>query len=276
MPASWCRGQRGTAFHFNALSFCRALQSANPVIGWRVMTTIGWKVATGVWPFTRISSRPIHFQRHRCQRGWAVWNERGTHLTSNSSALLSDGLVPPALGRTGVRHPDWIYLLRVQRLNLKQQALQKNRDLLESEVQKRTAELAKTNISLAGEIAEHKQAEMACWNRRRLSSLVTKRPPGFSQGPRRAFRRGQSGVCQLKGLSAEEILGKTPRELDDYERAREAAGLLKQPPRQRMLQRKARSAQTDHEHRGNHRSGGDLSPAGWHGGIFSCGQNAGL
>ena len=56
--------------------------------------------------------------------------------------------------------------------------------------------------------------------------------------------------CQLKGLSAEEIIGKTPQELDDYERAKEAAGLQKQPPRQRML-----AAQGEEHHKRIMRTG---------------------
>jgi len=45
-----------------------------------------------------------------------------------------------------------IYLRRVRHLQLKQQALQKNRDLLETEVLNRTGELAKANNSLRHEI----------------------------------------------------------------------------------------------------------------------------
>ena len=144
-----------------------------------------------------------------------------------------------------------IYLLRVRRLHLKQQTLQKNHDLLESEVQKRTVELAKTNAVLQETIAEHKQAEMALLESQALhKSLVSQMPAGL-------FRKDREGrfvavnpvFCQLKGLSAEEILGKTPRELDDYERARETAGLLKQP-RQRML-----AAQGEEHHKRIMRTG---------------------
>jgi PAS domain S-box-containing protein len=167
-----------------------------------------------------------------------VWNEQGDTVAISLRPhyyetawfrLLCGGLAFAAL--------IGIYLLRVQRLNLKQQALQKNRDLLESEIQKRTAELAKTNAALQEKIAERKQAEMALLESQALyQSLVSQVPAGL-------FRKDREGryvvanpvFCQLKGLSAEEILGKTPQELDDYERARETAGLLKQPPRQRML-----------------------------------------
>jgi PAS domain S-box-containing protein len=167
-----------------------------------------------------------------------VWNERGDTLNVELRPhyyqtawfrLLCGGLAFAAL--------IGIYLLRVRRLNLKQQALQKSRDLLESEVQKRTAELAKTNAALQEKIAERKQVEMALLESQALyQSLVTQMPVGLFRKDREGrFVAANPVFCRLKGFSAEEILGKTPEELDDYERTKEAVGLLKQPPRQRIL-----------------------------------------
>jgi len=52
-----------------------------------------------------------------------------------------------------------IYLWRVRHLERKQQALQTARDLLEIEVQNRTAELAEANASLKQEVEDHKRTE---------------------------------------------------------------------------------------------------------------------
>ena len=87
------------------------------------------------------------------------------------------------------------------------------------------------------DITESKRAAEALRHSQALyQSLITQMPAAL-------FRKDREGrfvvvnpvFCQLKGLSMEEIIGKTPKELDDYERAKEAAGLLKHPPRQRML-----------------------------------------
>ena len=187
--------------------------------------------------YTNLKPGPYTFQVIAANAD-GVWNERGDTLNVELRPhyyqtawfrLLCGGLAFAAL--------IGIYLLRVRHLNLQQQALQKNRDLLEYEVERRTVELAKTNAVLQEKIAEHKRTEMALLESQALyQALVSQTPAGL-------FRKDREGrfvvvnpvFCQLKGLSAEEILGKTPRELDDYERAREAAGLLKQPPRQRML-----------------------------------------
>jgi ligand-binding sensor domain-containing protein/signal transduction histidine kinase len=53
-----------------------------------------------------------------------------------------------------------IYAWRVRHLHRKQQELQKARQLLEAEVQSRTAELAKANASLQQEIAGHERTEV--------------------------------------------------------------------------------------------------------------------
>ena len=82
-----------------------------------------------------------------------VWNETGDALQielrphyyqTSWFRLACGGLAFAAL--VG------IYLRRVRHMKLKQQALQKNRDLLETEVRNRTGELAKANGSLRHEI----------------------------------------------------------------------------------------------------------------------------
>jgi PAS domain S-box-containing protein len=79
-----------------------------------------------------------------------------------------------------------------------------------------------------------------------FQSLVSQMHAGlFRKDGEGRFVAVNPAFCQLKGLRAEEILGKTPKELDDYERAKEAAGLLKQPSRQRMLAAQG----TDHHER---------------------------
>jgi PAS domain S-box-containing protein len=87
------------------------------------------------------------------------------------------------------------------------------------------------------DITDRKRVELALQETQaRYFSLVDQMPAGL-------FRKDREGryvfvnpvFCRLKALSAEEILGKTPRELDDYERAKEVGGQLKHPPRQRTL-----------------------------------------
>ena len=134
-------------------------------------------------------------------------------------------------------------------------------------------------IGVGHDITERKRAEEALrYSQALYQSLLSQMPAGI-------FRKDREGrfvavnpvFCQLKGLSMEEILGKTPKELDDYERAKEAAGLLKHPPRQRPLVAQG----TDH-HQRIMRTGETIEleevypqPDGTVG-IFSRGQNAGL
>jgi ligand-binding sensor domain-containing protein/signal transduction histidine kinase len=91
-----------------------------------------------------------------------IWNETGDsfkfelrpHFYQTIWFLL--GVVALALAALG-----GAYAGRVRHLNRRQQALQKARDLLETEVTNRTAELAAANTSLQREIDQHKQTAAA-------------------------------------------------------------------------------------------------------------------
>jgi PAS domain S-box-containing protein len=93
------------------------------------------------------------------------------------------------------------------------------------------------SVAMIEDITERKAAEKALRESQALHrSLVTHSPAGV-------FRKDREGryvfvndlFCHLKDLSADEILGKTPRELAELESAKEAAGLRKAAPRQRTL-----------------------------------------
>jgi len=73
-----------------------------------------------------------------------------------------------------------IYLQRVRHLKLKQQALQKNRDLLETEVQNRTGELAEANGSLRHEIEARNRMQLEIEKIHR-QLLETSRQAGMSE-----------------------------------------------------------------------------------------------
>ena len=121
-----------------------------------------------------------------------VWNEQGDtmaislrpHYYQTAWFLLSCvGLAFAAL--------IGIYLQRVRRLNLKQEALQKNRALLEAEVLKRTAELAN--------------------ERRLLRTLIDNLPDiVFAKDSRSRFTLANTACARQLGASrAEAVLGKT-------------------------------------------------------------------
>ena len=121
-----------------------------------------------------------------------VWNEQGDtmaislrpHYYQTAWFLLSCvGLAFVALFG--------IYLQRVRRLNLKQEALQKNRALLEAEVLKRTAELAN--------------------ERRLLRTLIDNLPDiVFAKDSRSRFTLANTACARQLGASrAEAVLGKT-------------------------------------------------------------------
>ena len=142
-----------------------------------------------------------------------VWNERGDTLNVELRPhyyqtawfrLLCGGLAFAAL--------IGIYLLRVRHLNLQQQALQKNRDLLESEVQKRTAELAKTNLALQKNIAERKQMEEALAVERNLLRAVIDLLPDciYAKDTSHRFLLSNEACAVLMGAAAPaELIGKT-------------------------------------------------------------------
>ncbi len=106
-----------------------------------------------------------------------IWNEAGDavaielrpHIFQTAwFRLLCGGLVFAAL--------IGIYLWRVRHLHREQQALQKNRDLLETEVQKRTAELASANSSLKVEFVARKRAvEQLAQRTRSLEAEIEER-----------------------------------------------------------------------------------------------------
>jgi two-component system cell cycle sensor histidine kinase/response regulator CckA len=92
-------------------------------------------------------------------------------------------------------------------------------------------------VGVVSDITERKQAEKELQQSRMLyESLVSQTPAGiFRKDAQGRFVFVNPVFCQLKNMNAEEILGKTPCEVDDYERAKEAAGLMGGPPRQRTL-----------------------------------------
>ena len=89
-----------------------------------------------------------------------VWNEHGdTIAISLRPHYYQTGWFDLLYGMLALAALGGSYAWRVRHLVHNQQVLQEKRDLLESEVQKRTAELAKSNAALQEEIAEHKRTE---------------------------------------------------------------------------------------------------------------------
>jgi PAS domain S-box-containing protein len=87
------------------------------------------------------------------------------------------------------------------------------------------------------DITALKQADKALRESQVLyHSLVENIPTGVFRKDREGrYVFANSIFCRLKGLKADEILGKTPRELDAYQFAKEAAKPSAEPPRQRTL-----------------------------------------
>jgi signal transduction histidine kinase len=91
-------------------------------------------------------------------------------------------------------------------------AVQLARDSLELRVQERTAELAKSNVALNESQALYQ-------------SLVEHMPAGVFRKDREGrYVFVNSWFCRLKDMKADEILGKTPRELAAYEESAAEAG----------------------------------------------------
>jgi len=151
--------------------------------------------ADGVWNETGDAFH-IELRPHYYQTGWF--------------RLLCGGLAFAAL--MGV------YLQRVRRLTLKQQALQKNRDLLESEVQKRTSELR-------NEIAERRQAEAALVETSALLETLLQNTTDkiyFKDLQSRFVRFSQQCLEVLHLTQPAELKGKTDFDFFSEEHARPA------------------------------------------------------
>ncbi len=89
-----------------------------------------------------------------------LWNENGDSLTLEVQPLFTETIWFYLLcGVLALGALAGMYLWRVRHLTHKQQTLQKSRDLLETEVQNRTAELAKTNHTLRQEIEERSRMQ---------------------------------------------------------------------------------------------------------------------
>jgi PAS domain S-box-containing protein len=142
-----------------------------------------------------------------------VWNEEGDTLPIELRPhYYQTGWFDLLCGGLGLAALIGVYLQRVRRLKLKQQELQKNRDLLEVKVRERTAELAKANQALLAEIGERKRAEEALATEQRLlNNLFTATPDIIYFKDRECrFLRINQGFTRRLGLSdPSEALGKT-------------------------------------------------------------------
>jgi len=91
-------------------------------------------------------------------------------------------------------------------------ALRHAYDRLESEVDKRTKQLSKTNDELQLEIIDHRQAKEALeQSQARLSSIFSAAPIGIGLTTKRLFKEVNDRICSMLGYSREELIGKSAR-----------------------------------------------------------------
>ncbi len=145
------------AFHFTALSFIapKKVQLRYRLEGYDKdwVESPGRRMAF----YTNLSPGSYTF-RVIAANADGVWNSAGDSVRFEMQphfhqtawfTLLCGGLLGAGLAG--------IYIWRVRHLKSKQRALQIARDLLEAEVQKRTAELAQANSSLQGMVEDHQR-----------------------------------------------------------------------------------------------------------------------
>ncbi len=154
-------GRGELEFHFTALSFI-----APEKVRFRYQLEgydNGWVEVKDRRMAFYTNLKPGHYTfRVTAANADGVWNQAGDSLEIELRphfyqtawfAALCGGLVCAALAG--------LYAGHVRHLTHKQQTLQKARDLLETQVQHRTAELARANTSLQHEVEERKRAEEA-------------------------------------------------------------------------------------------------------------------
>ena len=152
-------GKSGLEFYYDALSFIapRKTRFRYQLIGYDK----DWVEAEDRRMAFYTNLRPGRYTfRVVAANADGIWNQTGDSLDLELRPLFSETiwfyLLCGALALGGLAG---IYLWRVSHLTHKQQALQKSRDLLETEVQSRTAELARTNHTLRQEIEERSRMQ---------------------------------------------------------------------------------------------------------------------
>ena len=150
-------GKGELEFRFNALSFIapEKIHYRYQLVGYDKE----WVDAAGRRLAFYTNLKPGHYSFHViAANADGVWNETGDSVELELQPHFSQtGWFYFICVASGIAALTGIYAWRVRLFKRKQQALQKNRDLLEKEVHKRTAELAESNTSLQQEIEQHKE-----------------------------------------------------------------------------------------------------------------------
>ena len=150
-------GQGELEFHYNALSFIapQKVQFRYRLKGYDK----DWVDAGSrrIAFYTNLKPGHYVFKVIAANADYGVWNKTGDSLALELRPHFHQTVWFYLLcGVAAFTALIAVYLWRIRRWESEQQVLQKNRDLLEAEVQHRTMELATANTSLQHEIAGHK------------------------------------------------------------------------------------------------------------------------